>query len=97
MGGEGGGEAVGVGEFVVGAEFGGGAGQVEGVGLVGADGAVEDFSSDFCPLFLSVLCFLSGPSGGWSRDSFCFWTAAHSSSMPLPYFIEGDTGLPHPH
>ena len=82
---------------MVGAEFGGGAGQVEGVGLVGADGAVEDFSSDFCPLFLSVLCFLSGPSGGWSRDSFCFWTAAHSSSMPLPYFIEGDTGLPHPH
>jgi hypothetical protein len=49
VGGEGGGEAVGVGEFVVGAEFGGGAGQVES-GVDEFDGELayifEDFAGD---------------------------------------------------
>ncbi len=46
MGGQGGGEAVGIGEFVVGAEFGGGAGQVE-VGVDDFDGELTHVFDDF--------------------------------------------------
>ena len=46
MGGQGGGEGVGVGEFVVGAEFGGGAGEVQ-AGVDEFDGELADIFDDF--------------------------------------------------